>query len=433
VAKRNRRRIGEKSVVPNPTSLQLVIAFVVMFFIGGLFSGSFWSDVEELKLFIAGGYLWVLALGFTFLLGVFYYSKFIIPADWHEGVLLLVADLWNGWNKLWLPAHKQATLDKREQQGSMRHLPASFHTVRAGILDSHFALAIVKNNEFSRAIGPGYVRLAKGELVHGIIDLRPQFCMEKTSATTRDGIQLKLQVSVVYHINRLPEDESDPNIPYVYDPDSIFLASYATSLAEGKAPKEWVERILPATISMVIAEVSQYTLDDLFSTRGNVALIELKTQIKEQVFQKFAPMGIHILNVGVGKFDILNKHLDEQRFENWKVAWQAKMNIAKAKCDAEIARLRNDTNAKKQQDLLEHISERIKKVQTSGNIHIEDVMLIQIVQMLEKSNSNNTRPITLPKTVLDSVFTLQQLIQSKSPIAAKSNHISSSINSSNEV
>jgi hypothetical protein len=207
----------------------------------------------------------------------------------------------------------------------------------------------------------------------------------------------------------------DSNIPYTYNTDSIFYASYATSLAESQERKgriEWSERVLPVAISTVIEEISLYSLDDLYSPIDNTSLLQLKSQVINRMVEKFNPMGIHIQNVGIGKFDF-DERLKEQRFENWKVKWQAKIDIANAKCNAKIEKLKHNTYANGQYELLEQISSRIKDVQTSEKVNIEDVMLIQIIQILEQSQTNNTRPVTLPRIILESLNVLQGLMQSK--------------------
>jgi hypothetical protein len=331
----------------------------------------------------------------------------VIPAGWQEGILLLWSDLWNSLNKVLKSGSKKGGQKGGVQAEYMNELPASFSTVRAGILDSHLVLAVAKGTQFSRAIGPGYVRLERGEVIHEVIDLRQQHRSQPVHVRTRDGIPLETTVSAMFHIARLPANEADPQTPFPYDKESVFLASYATSMTDNNQHRKWSDRILPIVADAVVAEISRYTLDDLYSTGGIISLAQLKSEIRKKMVDKFVGMGIQIVHVGIGQFEI-DKRVAAQRFENWKARWQCRIDVTKAQNEAEITQLRNEFYAGTQREILNQIAERIEQVKNKSDL--KDVVLIQIIQTLEQSAAGNPREVIFPKAAMEAARLLQEML-----------------------
>ena len=115
-----------------------------------------------------GVYIWLAALIFGFIFYLFYLLQFVLPLDWREswfeGLRLAVPYNFPILSAMVGPVLGGGRAPAATPEASTS-LSAGFLEHRSGIIRSNFVLALTSGPNFSRAIGPGYVRLGNWEKV----------------------------------------------------------------------------------------------------------------------------------------------------------------------------------------------------------------------------------------------------------------------------
>ncbi|HSM57618.1 MAG TPA: hypothetical protein VK879_15810 [Candidatus Sulfomarinibacteraceae bacterium] len=258
-----------------PNLLTLVAIAVLFSVVAALFLRS----NQGRPLGLPGAYAWVSALTIAFVLRLLILARYVLPPEadsgagstsnrerersWREGLHML----FYYFGVLAMPTWLRNRLRAPARQVPF-NLPPSFAEFEAGFLESHRFLVLGRGVRFSRAAGPGYVHLQKGERIEEVVDLRRQERQQVVEAVTRDGIELEATITVSFRIRQPGErdgnDAPAPGaIPYPFDRDAAFRLTYA----DGMGPTSeipWNERIHPRAAALLVAELSTYRLDELF-------------------------------------------------------------------------------------------------------------------------------------------------------------------------
>ena len=335
-----------------------------------------------------GVYIWLAALVFGFVFYLFYLLQFILPLDWRESwfeglrlalpynfpVLSAMAGLLLGSGRALTASAKASS-----------RLSAGFLEHRAGIIHSHFVLALTSGPKFSRAIGPGFVRLGNGETVTQVIDLRKHHRRIPVKAMTRDGIPLEGTVSIVFQVKQaLPAD--DPTSPYPYDTGAIFWVDYLDNFRSNDGLLSWNEHIAPLAASILIAELSRYTLDQLFaqSNSGRSLMEQLMLEIRDRLTDEYDRFGVMILRVSIGQFK-LAEDVMEQRLQNWQDEWEGRAQHRPKTHDPVASERSRLAEARAQIQLVRSVIESIETMHRSSNIELAEVVYSRLIDAVESS------------------------------------------------
>ncbi len=286
-----------------------------------------------------------------------------------------------------------------EDEVSKRKLPQSFALYRAGIVPSHLAVAINKGPQFSRAAGPGYVRLKPFERIADVIDLRLQLRALPTEVVTQDGITLKTTVSAVFQVREAgrPLDESG-TLPYPYTAGNIFRLIFADS-TNAEAEIDWTERLCPMIEGILAAEISKYRIDELFQPSGAATVqpsplplarirenlrAELKTALRS-TFDHDSPDGepIQVIDADFGPLEPPPEVI-AQRIDSWSVEWQQLQKQHQAESAAEAIRTRQLRRATLEEDMIADISQMLQPLTGSPEITVKEVLLLRLLEALDR-------------------------------------------------
>lgn len=337
------------------------IRFGPLFFGGALFLLGvvpyFFADYWGVPFGFLGTAVWLFTFLLTFLLGVAYHALSLLPAEidnWYEeGIRLILQNYFAG---------------GVDEDPNLRNpdLPPSMRIMRAGMIDSHLVLVLGRGPHFSRAAGPGYVKLEKGEHIRQIIDLRTHRRQTQLEAMTRDGIPLKATLRVDFHIRRLPPEEVPAGVPFPYDPEAIFAAYTFSSFGEAEAEIPWMERVAPMSAATALTEISSYTLDDAYQTIAPTprwrALdpTRLQHQLKMMLNEKLAGHGIEIADLTL--FDWrLPEDVLAQRIINWQRKWEKQMRTVLNQQEVDwamlVAQMQGAANVELVQQIMRHVEQ----------------------------------------------------------------------------
>ncbi|MFW6063485.1 MAG: hypothetical protein ACOC9V_04845 [Chloroflexota bacterium] len=248
---------------------------------------------------LPGAYAWVSALTIAFVLRLLILARFVLPPEadngansganregergWREGLSML----FYYFGVLAMPSWLRNRLRGPGRQAPT-NLPSSFAEFEAGFVESHRFLILGRGIRFSRAAGPGYVHLQKGERIEEVVDLRRQERQQVVQAMTRDGIELEATITVSFRIRRAGESEgirtpppAPGTVPYPYDREAAFRLSYADGMGS-TSEIPWNERIHPRAAALLVAELATYRLDELFLPVPDEVMVEAAGRATEE-------------------------------------------------------------------------------------------------------------------------------------------------------
>jgi hypothetical protein len=410
--RRTRRTRSEQELVikerRRPNILYLLGAALVLSVIASIF----FNDHQGERLGLSGAYVAVTALAIAFALRLADLARFVLPPQskrsrsrisqfvgenesWEEGMRMLFYHF----AILSLPEPLRDRLVPR-RSSVPPPLPQSFAEFKAGFVDSHLALGLAKGTGFSRAAGPGYVRLEQGERISEVIDLRRQVRRRTVEAMTRDGILLQTTITITFCIRQLANDNNTPRegtVPYPYDPDNIFRLSYANGAGIGTSVP-WSARISPEAAALLIAEIGKYRLDQLYQpTIAEEADAVPFTRVAENVEEKLVDKLPQIFDcnspdecpVIIEDVSIVQfrppKEIVEQRVNNWQGAWEQHINQQKKEAKVSLEQAR----AIAVKELVETVT---RDLSTQDRGQLSTMILSNVSKLMEELNDNGPPP-----------------------------------------
>lgn len=347
---------------------RLVLLIIITLLLSTLFPAFLLQDQGGQRLGLAGAFTWLAACTSSFLLTLLFLSAFLLPTGaqpegeghfpedvsrlWREGLFLLRRYL----RTALIPGDQG---DQQEVVGLSQDTVDALQRFRAAMVDSHVALVLFKGPTYSRAIGPGYVRLRPGERISEVIDLRLHQRHQDVTVITRDGIPLKTSVSVTFRV-RQPEARG----PFPFERDAMFCLTNATSVGPNNDTKLWHERICPLAAEILVDEIGERPLDELFEladlTYSPLTDIQnnVEGSLRAQIQHLFeCPAGhepIELVSVGIKDLIPPDKLMD-QRIELWKESWRPFKSRQQFEGKAEASEYLHAARARTQVEMIDKL------------------------------------------------------------------------------
>jgi len=369
------------------------------------YKGEFWFSLPVC-------YVWLTGIFFTYCLYLFGASRNVLPPGAEHEAGDEAETLPEGYTAAkegmrllffhavrWLPAGLRARLGFAFR-APPAPVPESFGVYGAGIVPSHLALAIGRGLGVTRAAGPGYVRLNRGEHILKTIDLRLQFRQQPAQAVTRDGIPLNTSVSTLFRVRRPPHSDeitSDAN-PYPYSPETIFRLLYANSL-DADAEKSWSERLCPQVAAALVREVSQYTIDQLYQPAGAplqetavVPIVQIRDEIAAQFqrdmhtifeFERESENPLQVLSADFSELEP-PPEVRQQRIESWRAEWRQRQRQHEAEAEKEALLTQQAARARAELDLIHDLTEMIHTIHQATGSDLSDVIVMRLSEALDQ-------------------------------------------------
>jgi hypothetical protein len=386
----------------------------ILAFLGAAFLlviiGYFLTDHKGIRLGVLGSYVWLMAFVTAFFAFLAYYAQFILPvrgeSGWYEGLRILVAYF------VYAPAI-------RPPSGNVTSsgISPSFNTLRAGLVESHQALALAKGAAFTRAAGPGYVVLNRGEWISALIDLRRHLRRQQVKASTQDGIPLETVATVIFRVQQLPADQAASNDQYPYDPDAIFRVSFAGIVQEDENQQSWADRVCPQAATLLVAALARHNLDDLFPPNNPNSQPAINL-VKEEVYQKmvafFEPHGVEIIQLNVGRFE-LPPDVTRQRIQTWQAEWQRRITVQEANANAEVFKRLKNARARTQVELISKITQSIDAMRRTGHIDLAEIITLRMMEALDEAVSDTKVQNITPRHILENLGEIRKWVMEDRP------------------
>lgn len=362
---------------------QLFLAIIVFPLIGGLLLNS-----AGAYLGIVGALFWLFGAVFAALLGLAYYARFILPLRGNQGNSQAMDLLTKYALRDFIPLPKfNVTTDG---------VPSSFKRFGVGLVESHEVVALTRDVEFRRGVGPGFVRLAADETVTDKVDLRLQCRAASVNAVTRDGIPVTTEVTVWFRV-RPPAWEREPRLPYPYDERSIFDVFYARTLTDEQRELAWADQVLPQAVNLTVVELARVKLDGLYRVNNLDVepLLDLAEVVQRNLFDEFERKGVKIVDVALAAIAV-PEGVMAQRLGQWQAGWQARIRERREKyLGREIGRIDRET-AQIQMEVVAELVDNIALLRDSGNHPINQSIASRLMRLLEDAAAEGVMRTLIP-------------------------------------
>lgn len=326
---------------------------------------------------LAGWIVDALGAGMTFLGALALASQFILPVSGAEDRLKAVGRIFD----YVIGQHGPIVFVRGgELVGSAEELKRR----GAGVIlvDAASAVVLEKGRLFSRALGPGIQFMERQERIATTLDLRRQVRSQHAQALTRDGIQIKAKVSVVFALDpgdqpslRDSADELDflgrpkgkPAFPF--NPDTAFKAYYGEAVAEKDALK-WSD--LPAIVAAehFRDQAGRFTLDELFELgapdAAPLATLQKRLRLDVQSAALLKSRGIKVYSVSVSGLE-LPEDVMRQRVRTWAIRWQQKILNESGRADFEVKLIKDQAEAEAKAEILGKFKDSLALLVSGGD------------------------------------------------------------------
>lgn len=370
----------------------------------------FLKDFYGVQFRFSGSYIWLAAYFFGFVGYLFYLVQFILPLDWklswYEGLRLSLPynfPLLKEVVGLFL-MRSQAVAATEEAKSA---ISPGFQTYKAGLIPSHQAFAVIKGSEYSRPAGPGYVRLHPSETVVKVVNLRRHMRRVQVKAMTSDGIPIETIISVVFQV-RQEEPPLEPDLAFPYDHGAIFWVNYLENFKSDQGVTTWSERIERETDSLLVDELSRYSLDQLFEQGQRIvpSLTKVRARLKSRLIDAFDRYGVTILQVLLSKV-VLPDEVVSQRIDIWQAGWKSRTELEEA---VEAIALPPGSDLAKV-EIIQGVLDDIDAVRERGGAELADAVLVGMAEVMMMAATDELVSSSLPPDTLISLHQILSRIQ----------------------
>lgn len=253
-----------------------------------------------------------------------------------------------------------------------------------------------------RVVGAGRHFLTAQDSVKEALSLEERYDqIEKTSATTRDGIELTANdIRFRYRVYTGPRAAGfgrTPENPYPYSNEGVINLVYNAAMgANGisdwhSGVKGLVEGVMQDFIRTNLFDHMTAPDPDSEDPRSEV----YRLYESEGVKKRFNEKGVELLWIDIGHLELPEK-VAGQRVDLWQVRWSGNARIMRAHGEAERSKYRLLGRAQAQVDILTNILRTLESSGAQGDAQQSRRTLL-MTQLLESMNRTALNPPAEPK------------------------------------
>jgi hypothetical protein len=190
----------------------------------------------------------------------------------------------------------------------------------------------------------------------------------------------------------------EPGVIYPYDTSAIFWVNYLENFESDQGGTTWSERIERETESLLVEELSRYSLDQLFQPGRDSApsLTRVRARLQNKLTNAFLRYDITIQQVFLSKVELPDEIVD-QRISVWQAEWQKQAEqevIREVKIEEQRLELA-ETGV--QVEIVQRILDDIEAVRDRGGADLADAVLISVAEAMKTAGTDERVLSALPE------------------------------------
>lgn len=267
------------------------------------------------------------------------------------------------------------------------------------------------NGRFYRILPAGKHKLDRYEYIHAVLDLQPQQRMvDNFTAFSRDGLELRVGLSIVYRIKIGSEPATREN-PYPFDETAVRTTAYLQTVLDdtGKVTT-WEDTPINMAKGTLAAILAGFRLDEIMTpaTPGEEPYRTLRNELQRQLGLKLHNLGIDLQAVGIHRID-LPEGVTDQYIDYWKSHWQSQMLLEVIEGKATAEEKMEVAKAEAEMMMIQAIQEGIQRAKREGaTAHMEEVVALRLVEALEKMARQSQISAPLPNSMMAQLDNLRR-------------------------
>jgi regulator of protease activity HflC (stomatin/prohibitin superfamily) len=271
------------------------------------------------------------------------------------------------------------------------------------------------NGRFLRILPSGTHKLERYEYIHAVLDLQPQQrVVDEFAAYSRDGIELRVGLSIVYRLKMGSQIATREN-PYPYDETAVRTAAYVQTVTDDKGTvSTWEDTPINMAKGTLIGILAGFRLDEIMSPErpGEEPYRTLRNELLRQLRLKLDGMGIDLQAVGIQRID-LPDGVTDQYIDYWKSHWESHMLLNLIDGEATAVEEMEVAKAEAEIMMIQAIQEGIQRARREGSTaHMEEVVALRLVEALEKMARQSQQVSPLPNSMLSDLNNLRRQLSS---------------------
>lgn len=248
------------------------------------------------------------------------------------------------------------------------------------VIHSDQVVVFEHEGEISRIEGPGTVFTKPFETIRKVIVTQQRF--EKTTLEdtfTKDGIPVKINLSVIFRLAPDPVREIELGKPYPFSREAVLKATYNTS--------DWEAAIPKAARSLLRDKIAQHYLDSIYdpSHPDTFPLGKIKKEVKESLQQIADNWGAVIISLGISRIEVPER-VERRMLETWKAGWERKELVDKIKMEKQAASIKAKTEKIKGEAELIRAQSEVKamRLREEEKARAKSELFEKVLQMTQK-------------------------------------------------
>ena len=277
------------------------------------------------------------------------------------------------------------------------------------------AVLLERGAGFSRIVGTGYHRLHPHERVRSVVDLRTHYRKDFQKVMTKDGIPVKMEVDLTFHVTEkdLPDDPPpapppplgpfnrlrrrlglrvrrgllETSRPHRFSRETVRRLTYETTIASPEQPPDWTMAFYNVRSGDITDQIANRRLDEI-SAPEDVQIhprAEIARKGLEDARQTASAQGIEILDMTLGVIEPQDKfqHIANQIIANWKIEWERRAKILEAQAEAKRTQLLEEARAEAQANMIQALTEGYRIAIGDDPTISKNIIALRFIDTLE--------------------------------------------------
>lgn len=258
------------------------------------------------------------------------------------------------------------------------------------LVNSHYAVPLTTGPELARVEAPRLIFTRRKERPLQVVDLRPHIRLLPLQPTTKDGVELKTLLFLVFKID--PQGATNQEQLYPFSESAVFAAVRSQKAGRDKEFL-WDEFVVDTARGIGYDVFAEYRFDEMQGTAGREQVrSEIEKRLRQAVGQRQPGVGlgqgdwhgITIMGVGLSNIEATSVRVAEWRVEEWRAPQAAQATRLKAIGEADAIKIVGQARASAQRDLVNMLLDRLKDAQTLPADQAASIIILRSVEMMEQ-------------------------------------------------